>query len=133
MNGNVFRCQPCIIRQNTNNNNGCQQNYAKSSKQLTTIQRGFLCLHICQRPTACVTGGWGEQGSKTETVKAQKQLRKTRRVPAVRCTTVGWGHPISRKKQKSCSLGRLVGQLCAMIHYFNGSTKVGISSSRGTS
>ena len=36
------------------------------------------------RPTARVTGGWGEKGSETETCSNSETALKTRRVPAVR-------------------------------------------------
>ena len=35
----------------------------------------------------------------TEPALSQRNCLKTRRVPPVRCTSVGWGHPISPKKQ----------------------------------
>ena len=39
-----------------------------------------------QRPMAGVTRWWGENAQKRETLEAQKQAQKTRRVPAVHCT-----------------------------------------------
>jgi hypothetical protein len=35
-----------------------------------------------------VTGGWGEKGWETENCQIQKQARKTRRIPAVRCIPI---------------------------------------------
>ncbi len=42
--------------------------------------------YFSRRPTACVTGGWGEKAWKRKVAKVQNNAQKTRTVPAVRCT-----------------------------------------------
>jgi len=54
-------------------------------------------LIYCQRlafPAAGEKKAW-----KRKTAKAQEKAQKTRRIPAVGCTSAGWLHPISPKKQ----------------------------------
>ena len=53
------------------------------------------------RPTACVTRWWvgRDNATWTEPTSSHENCLKTRRLPPVGCTVVGWGHPISLKKQ----------------------------------